>query len=381
MFSVQKNTSILKPNVRFQELDALRGIAALSVLLFHYSMPFQDKLIFKLFKYGVSGVDLFFIISGFVVFMSVSNAKNSWEFLINRFTRLFPTYWTAVTFTFILIILNEYYLFPTNFDLSKGWESYLYNLTMFQYYFEIPDLDGPYWTMIIEMIFYLLMFVLMLTKSVKSTVPILVLLIISSALITEFYKGWGGELYTDYFMNFPLSQFIPLFLAGILFYQLKNAVGRQLMIILLILSCYFVQIILFKSGGRSSGYILHSEYKVVVGVYFVFMFLFAYNKLGWIVNRATLYLGKISFALYLIHQYLSINVIIPHLMKIGVNFHIAAYLIALPTCILIASLITFYVEKPVSPWLRKKLSGWLLHQLPNWIKNRPFVQRLFYSSH
>jgi peptidoglycan/LPS O-acetylase OafA/YrhL len=182
-------------------------------------------------------------------------------------------------------------------------------------------------------------------------------------------------------MNFPLSQFIPLFLAGILFYQLKNAVGRQLMIILLILSCYFVQIILFKSGGRSSGYILHSEYKVVVGVYFVFMFLFAYNKLGWIVNRATLYLGKISFALYLIHQYLSINVIIPHLMKIGVNFHIAAYLIALPTCILIASLITFYVEKPVSPWLRKKLSGWLLHQLPNWIKNRPFVQRLFYSSH
>jgi len=362
----------LTPNLRFQELDALRGIAAIFVLLFHYSTLNQD--VYPLFKYGTSGVDLFFIISGFVIFMSVSHAKNGWEFLINRLTRLFPTYWTAVTFTFLIIFINDH--FVTNTNLPVNWEIYLYNLTMFQYYFDIPNLDGPYWTMIIEMVFYLVMFLLIITKSLKSTVPFLVLIVLFGVVVGEFYQGWGGEFYTDYFANFPLSQFAPLFLAGILFYQLKVLKENKFRTIILIIGCYFAQIILFKKG-HSFAYILHSDYKISVGIYFIFMFLFAFDKLSWIVNRVTLYLGKISFALYLIHQYFSLNFIIPNLMKSGVNFYISAYLIALPACILVASLITFYIEKPVSPWLRKKLKHWLLNYLPEKIKRIPLFERVF----
>jgi len=371
---IKKNSSSELTNInRLLELDALRGIAAIFVLLFHYAMPFPDKGIYQFFKYGISGVDLFFLISGFVIFMSVNKVKNGAVFLINRFCRLFPTYWAAITFTFIVILFNDYYINESKAVIN--WENYLYNLTMFQYYFEIPDLDGPYWTMIIEMIFYLVLFLLIIFKSVNSTIPLFVSLTLFSVLVSEYYKGWGGEFYSDYFINFPLTQFVPLFLAGILFYQLKYSTTNKFLTITMILCCYFAQILLYKSGGRSSGYITHSAYKVMVGLYFLLLFLFVYGKLKWIVNDVTLYLGKISFALYLIHQYVSINCIIPFLLRKEVNYYIAAYLIALPVCILVASLITFYIEKPVGSWMKNKLLSVLNSYIMRYFRHKPELKK------
>ena len=94
-------------NLRLLELDSLRGIAVLFVMFFHFSFGrIQYNTFFKL---GTTGVDLFFVISGFVITMSLSQIKQSRDFFINRVSRLYPTYWASVTFTFI--ILNSYYLF------------------------------------------------------------------------------------------------------------------------------------------------------------------------------------------------------------------------------------------------------------------------------
>ena len=67
---------------RYQELDALRGIAALFVVLFHFTLN-RPEAEYGL-KLGVTGVDLFFIISGFVIFMSLTNINSSKEFIVNR---------------------------------------------------------------------------------------------------------------------------------------------------------------------------------------------------------------------------------------------------------------------------------------------------------
>ena len=83
---------------RYQELDALRGIAAIMVVLFHFTMGRKEANLG--FKLGTTGVDMFFIISGFVIFMSINKVKTSGEFIINRISRLYPTYWACVTFTF-----------------------------------------------------------------------------------------------------------------------------------------------------------------------------------------------------------------------------------------------------------------------------------------
>lgn len=339
---------------RIQELDSLRGIAALVVLFFHYSLLSPKLLAFA--KFGVTGVDLFFIISGFVITMSLDRIRFGYQFVINRFSRLYPTYWACVIFTFIIICINKHF-FGGDPETPLPISDFFYNLTMFQSYFGVDDLDGPYWTMIIEMLFYLLMLYLFVTKSLKSAVAFLIPVILLGTILTEFH--WFQPFSLAYFKNFPLAQSLPLFVSGILFYRLFTKDKHFVLNIFLIIGCYFLQVLLFTKVGKANYYISHPEYKAVLAVYFVLFFLFVFGKLRFIVNRATLFLGKISFALYLIHQYLSIYFIIPNLEKMGVNYYIAAFLIALPLCILIATGITFWVEKPVGKWLKRNLY-WLV---------------------
>jgi len=335
---------------RIQELDSLRGIAALVVLVFHFSLLQKDLLAFT--KFGVTGVDLFFIISGFVITMSLERIQFGYQFAINRFSRLYPTYWTSVIFTFVIICINKSF-FGFEPQNSIPTSDFLYNLTMFQYYFGVKDLDGPYWTMIIEMLFYLVMGYLFLTKSLKSALAILIPLILLGTVLTEFH--WFQPFSMAYFKNFPLAQSLPLFVSGILFHRLFTKDKRILLNIGLIIACYFLQVLLFTKVGRANYYISHPEYKVVLAIYFALFFLFVFGKLKFIVNRTTLFLGKISFALYLIHQYFSIYFLIPNLMKLGINYYVAAFLIALPACILIAAGITFFIEKPVGKWIKRIL--------------------------
>lgn len=339
------------PINRIQELDALRGIAALVVLVFHFSLLSPDLL--KFTKFGVTGVDLFFIISGFVITMSLDRIQFGYQFVINRFSRLYPTYWTAVIFTFGIICLNKY-CFGADPQAPLPTHDFLYNLTMFQYYFGVDDLDGPYWTMIIEMLFYLVMLYLFLTKSLKSAAAILIPLVLLGTILTEFH--WFQPFSMAYFKNFPLAQSLPLFVSGILFYRIFARQENKLLNILLIIGCYLLQVLLFAKTGRANYYISQGEYKAVLAVYYGLFFLFIFGKLRFIVNRGTLYLGKVSFALYLIHQYFSIYFLIPNLMKWGINYYIAAFLIALPVCILIAAAITYWIEKPLGSWFKQVLN-------------------------
>lgn len=339
------------PINRIQELDALRGIAALVVLVFHFSLLSPDLL--KFTKFGVTGVDLFFIISGFVITMSLERIQFGYQFVINRFSRLYPTYWAAVIFTFGIICINKYFLgaYP---QTPLPTYDFFCNLSMFQYYLGAKDLDGPYWTMIIEMLFYLVMLYLFLTKTLKSAIAILIPLILLGTILTEFH--WFQPFSMAYFKNFPLAQSLPLFVSGILFYRIFTTQGNKFLNIFLIIGCYLLQVLLFTKTGRANYYISHAEYKAVLAVYYALFFLFVFGKLRFIVNKGSLFLGKISFALYLIHQYFSIYFLIPNLMKWGVNYYAAAFLIALPVCVLIAAGITIRIEKPVGKWFKQHLT-------------------------
>ena len=97
----------IQQHQRYRELDALRGLAAMLVVLFHYSWGRPENR-FE-FSVGNTGVDLFFIISGFVIFMSLEKAENLRQFVGNRFARLYPAYWVCVILTYILMQL--YYQF------------------------------------------------------------------------------------------------------------------------------------------------------------------------------------------------------------------------------------------------------------------------------
>ena len=345
----------LQTKKRYEELDALRGIAALLVVFFHFTMGRPEYNTF--FKLGTTGVDLFFVISGFVIFMSLQKISSGFDFVINRVSRLYPTYWASVTFTFILIL--SFLIYNNRNDLDNKLIQYLGNLTMFQFYLNFPhridDLDGPYWTLIIEMLFYISILFLFLTKLLKYIKAIGIVLCIIIVVLTQYCYNIN---YVKYIISWiPLLQFLPLFFAGTVFYNISTKKDKLVFNYSIIVLCFLCQSVLFPYAGRSNDYINWTEYCIMLFVYFALFILFVNNRLSFIVNKTTLFFGKISYALYLIHQYISVKIIIPHFYnKLGINFWIVAIFINLPIIIGIATFITYKIDIPYSRKMKEKLS-------------------------
>ena len=139
---------------RLKELDALRGIAAISVMLFHYTSIYPDffperRSIGVRFDAGGYGVFLFFGISGFVISRTLENTVGIADFTIKRVARLFPAYWAAVLITTLVVQWSG------TERLQAEFETVMINLTMLQGFFFVPSVDGVYWTLTVELAFYI----------------------------------------------------------------------------------------------------------------------------------------------------------------------------------------------------------------------------------
>lgn len=153
--------------IRFYEIDLLRFVAAISVVIYHYTFigatrSNYNPLVFPEFapitKYGYLGVELFFIISGYVVLLS-AQGKTVRQFFVSRVTRLYPAYWVACTLTFLVKIVwgaGTNASLPMTDDLGAGPMQYVYNMTMLQSFIGIRNMDGPYWSLAVEITFYFL---------------------------------------------------------------------------------------------------------------------------------------------------------------------------------------------------------------------------------
>lgn len=331
-------------------LDALRGIAAMSVVFFHFTL--QQESYNHIFRFGATGVDLFFIISGFVIFMSLQKADSLGTFFINRFSRLYPTYWMGVLFSFAIISIHFH--FSQKYPIDGPWVSLAGNLTMFQYYLGIPDLEGPYWTMNIEMLFYILMGIILTMKSQRIIVPLGIA--ICSVLVIAAFNVDQNFSVKEVFMKIPLLYHFPLFFAGIVFFKkFEGSLSTRYFLFALTLA-FVAQMALFPHTWRACKHITQGEYVFVLALFFGAFLLFLEGKLEWISNPITLFLGKISFPLYLTHQYLSINLIIPYFMwKHELSLWQAALFIALPASVAIATLIHYTAEIHLSKWIKTRL--------------------------
>ncbi|MEU5126610.1 acyltransferase family protein [Streptomyces mobaraensis] len=144
---------------RLYALDGLRLIAALMVAAFHlmaYNGPgwtYPVQIVFPdahaVAYYGWTGVQLFFLISGFVICMSCWG-KSVGEFAVSRVTRLYPAYWFAV-----IAAASALWLFPGVRD-APTLSGLAVNLTMFQDPLGVDRVDSVYWSLWAEMRFYLL---------------------------------------------------------------------------------------------------------------------------------------------------------------------------------------------------------------------------------
>lgn len=153
---------------RLYVIDGVRLLAALLVAVHHYTgtdrldrpgNPVWDRpvseimpTVFHFSAYGWIGVEVFFVISGFVICMSCWG-RTPRQFFVSRVIRLYPAYWFAVVFTTAVVVA-----------LPGVWErlrmrDVLLNLTMLQSGSASPHVDGVHWTLWTELRFYLLFLV------------------------------------------------------------------------------------------------------------------------------------------------------------------------------------------------------------------------------
>ncbi len=132
---------------RLGGLDALRGLAAAAVMLYHYTAwyPFLtgSKLPISA-PYGIFGVELFFVISGFVIFMTLERTPSLAEFIAARVARLYPAFLASMLAT----------LWLTAESLRP--DQLFANLTMVPLALGQMPYDGSYWSLRFELEFYVL---------------------------------------------------------------------------------------------------------------------------------------------------------------------------------------------------------------------------------
>jgi peptidoglycan/LPS O-acetylase OafA/YrhL len=322
---------------RFQELDSLRGIACLLVLLFHYtnrySEIFNTNITSSLinFKYGGLGVDLFFIISGFVIFLTIKNTTKPLDFVFKRFSRLYPTFWVCMFITFFIVKSSDL------IDYHRSFSDLLINLTMIPDIFGVKRIDGVYWSLLPELAFYLLMLIMILTKKLKN-----INIICYIWLIVIILNSFQDVMPIRVLLNL---RFGHLFIIGISFYKIKSG-DSNWQNHLLILFSYLTSFTITDS----------IEKQIILLGFIVVFYLFVYNKLKWIKIKPLILVGKVSYALYLIHQFIG-YIIISELIKIGIENNILLILVPTTIVLVMSYIITFYIEKPIQLFLRKTWSN------------------------
>ncbi len=155
-------------SVRLPELDLLRFFAALAVVLFHYAFrghaadgltEMHVPALEPVARYGFLGVHLFFMISGFVILMTAGDASFR-KFVASRASRLLPAFWVCCTLSFAATLAFGGGRF------TASWPQYLVNLLMLGGGFGQQPIDGAYWSLGTELRFYRLVAIVLLFRQI-----------------------------------------------------------------------------------------------------------------------------------------------------------------------------------------------------------------------
>jgi exopolysaccharide production protein ExoZ len=138
------------PTKEILSIQYLRAVAALSVLAFHLIVRFGGPL-----PVGASGVDIFFVISGFVMWVTTADRRvTPAEFMLKRIVRIVPNYWIATVVTALLILVRPNFMHGHELDSYRFFGSLFFLPTLAGNKLLPVVLQG--WTLIYEMIFYIL---------------------------------------------------------------------------------------------------------------------------------------------------------------------------------------------------------------------------------
>lgn len=356
--AMTNTSSTAAPSRRILELDALRGLAAIAVVIFHYTTRYEqlfthsEPLSLSL-PWGHYGVDLFFMLSGFVILMTLDRTSNSLKFAWGRFSRLYPTYWAAAALTFLVVTLCG--LPGQEVSFSEA----LVNLTMVQALLGSPHIDGAYWSLQAELIFYFNMLLLYQLGAFRRPALTVACWVAFACGVHALQSYATTDLPLAASLLSKLAtlgslKFIPLFGIGVLLYNLQRPTNTQthtsnkhnyfaLAVCLLAIS-----------------YLETTAALLVDSLLAVLLWLAVNRRLSALAAKPLAWLGAISYSLYLTHQNVG-YVIIRNLQAHGVT-PLLAITVACATAVAMATCLHYWIERPSMRLLRNVDLGSLVHR-------------------
>jgi len=342
-----------KNTPRFHELDILRFLAALAVVFFHYTFlnatEYESIVTYpvlgEIFKYGYLGVELFFIISGFVILLTAS--KKDWRgFVISRVARLYPAFWIIVTLTTLGIV------FFASEIMQVSLSQYLWNLTMVGEFVGVKNIDPVYWTLQVELKFYFWIVLILFFNKIKYIESFITLWLFISFI--EVYH-LGHEL--THFAFIP--EWAPYFSAGALFYIIQSQ-GFNLKRAGLLVIAYFLSLYFALEGAEEKIQLYAIEFSPIITLSLITLFygLFVLIIMG---KTTRLYhpwfalLGATTYPLYLIHQ--KLGQIAYLVVGDSINKYLFLFLIVV-SVIVTAYLLHRYFEIGLGKVIKRKLESW-----------------------
>jgi peptidoglycan/LPS O-acetylase OafA/YrhL len=357
---------------RLTALDGLRGVAILLVMGFHYfyhleSFYYKSTLYpygetfsnVVIFKYGYMGVELFFIISGFVIAMTLESSKSLLDFAIRRFVRIWPALIFSAIVTFFLLNWSDA---PFALTRRQFWPNFLPSLTLTPtslwsgLFPKVDFVTGVYWSLVVEIRFYMIALILYWLFArqnlARNLVVFTVLIYVVRALLRRWLPGYNG-VYDGFF----IPDYMPWFAAGAVFYEVyRERLAKGAALVLLAVAYAMIARISLNYAPIGRDPVIASSFALLFLVLFWFlstrpasMRIFEVRPLVWI--------GECSYSIYLYHYAVGMILIsqVSKTISLGSQLLLVAGVYLLVFAVGRISYVT--VENLARRWLTKLLIG------------------------
>ena len=344
---------------RLDSLDFLRGWASVLVVISHLigvfwvsqsglqslmgypnigetTLPYANWIIENKLFFGQFGVAIFFLISGYVITLSLEK-YHGFGFLINRIIRIYPVYIVG----FLFLILGLYIV-----DFDQDGIPYttkhllIHALIVVRQWFDYKRIDGISWTLEIELYFYVVMFIVFQFNSVRrnTIINILIIVFLLGAIL----------LPIDWYTSRQLLM-ITYMLIGYYFYNLKNnnsSIWQFILYLVIILTCMFI----FYSSHKPFNldvYTWSLPYIITPLIFFIMLNRFTNYK----IDKVSKFLSKISYPLYVVHPIFG-YALLAYFLKEGYSSW-TALIFVLCIVITLAYIIHLLIEQPALKYAKK----------------------------
>jgi peptidoglycan/LPS O-acetylase OafA/YrhL len=339
---MHRSASFSSASQKIPEIEGLRTLAITMVLAFHFfarwtppifsqaTYPYRLELARQVSQFGYLGVQLFFMVSGFVILKSLEKQKNIKSFALARVKRIFPSLWIAIPIIFVVCnALDQSFLAPIPFS------SLLPSLTLLG-----PDflnrifstnfiwVTGVLWSLFVEIQFYFVAGLLFFNFRKYHFNTKLFGFALSLQLIKLFLilTTFDTKVVLDDLM--PLNREIWWFLAGSIFYA-NFGVRRKLYMNPFLLITFLFNLVLLNVD--SSGIEFKPIDTLIVSIFYLLFSLIIKQskKIGILRSSIIVWMGGLSYEFYLLHESIGVSALSRFAQSQGSSYNLKLSLLFL----------------------------------------------------